>query len=149
MKKIHVIETYMDNRQLNLRLPLFRLNPSCPDPGRWEKINLNFYFHTLWCLERFYEGFQGLHKTFEVRQGRVRIKIYVIVYINLTFWNAMQFTFFFINWDSPHARLNSHYKACNYKKKKHKKIKAYRKSVKRERTFNRCLLTLDFKPFRL
>ena len=38
------------------------LNPSRPNPGRREKINLNFYFHTsLWCLKRFYEG---LHKTF-------------------------------------------------------------------------------------
>ena len=25
-------------------------NPSCPDPGRREKINLNLYFHTLWCF---------------------------------------------------------------------------------------------------
>ena len=37
--------------------------------------------------------------------------------------------FFFYNWDSFHAKLNSHYKAWSYKKKKHKKIKAYRKSV--------------------
>ena len=36
---------------------------------------------------------------------------------------------FFFNWDSLHARLNSHYKAWRYKKKKHKKIKAYRKSL--------------------
>ena len=37
-------------------------NPSSPDPGRREKINLNFYFHiSLWCLKRFYEG---LHKPF-------------------------------------------------------------------------------------
>ena len=29
------------------------------------KIELNFYFHTsLWCLKRFYEGLEGLHKTF-------------------------------------------------------------------------------------
>ena len=30
------------------------------------KIHLNFYFlHTsLWCFERFYEGLEGLHKTF-------------------------------------------------------------------------------------
>ena len=35
----------------------------------------------------------------------------------------------FFNWDSLHARLNSHYKAWSYKKKEHKKIKAYRKSV--------------------
>ena len=33
------------------------------------------------------------------------------------------------NWDSLHARLNSHYKAWSYKKKKLKKIKVYRKSV--------------------
>ena len=29
---------------------------------------------------------------------------------------------FFFNWDSFHARLNSHYEAWSYKKKKHKKI---------------------------
>ena len=29
------------------------------------KINLNFYFHiSLWCLEEFYEGLRGFHKTF-------------------------------------------------------------------------------------
>ena len=39
------------------------------------------------------------------------------------------FETFFFNWDSLHARLNSHYKAWNYKKKKHKKIKTYMKSV--------------------
>ena len=36
---------------------------------------------------------------------------------------------FFFNWDSLRARLNSHYKAWSYKKKEHKKIKAYRKSI--------------------
>ena len=41
------------------------INPSRPDPGRREKINLNFYFHTsLWCLKTFYEGLKGLDKTF-------------------------------------------------------------------------------------
>ena len=35
----------------------------------------------------------------------------------------------FFNWDLLHAWVNSHYKAWSYKKKKHKKIKAYRKSV--------------------
>ena len=51
----------------------------------------------------------------------------------------------FFNWDSLHARLNSHYKAWSYKKKKHKKIKAYRKSVQKEPTVKRCLLILDLK----
>ena len=35
----------------------------------------------------------------------------------------------FFNLDSLHARLNSHYEAWSYKKKKHKKIRACRKSV--------------------
>ena len=41
------------------------INPSRPDPGRREKINLYFYFHTSsWCLKRFHEGPEGLYKTF-------------------------------------------------------------------------------------
>ena len=36
---------------------------------------------------------------------------------------ALQFRFFF-NWDSFYTRLNSHYEAWSYKKKKHKKVKA-------------------------
>ena len=39
-------------------------NPSRFIPGPRKKINLNFYFHTsLWCLKRFLEGLEGLHKT--------------------------------------------------------------------------------------
>ena len=38
------------------------------------------------------------------------------------------FFFFFFNWYSLHARLNSHYEAWSCKKRKHKKVKAYRKS---------------------
>ena len=33
------------------------------------------------------------------------------------------------NWDSLHARLNSHYEAWSYKKRSTKKITGYRKSV--------------------
>ena len=35
----------------------------------------------------------------------------------------------FFNWYSLHARLSSHYEAWSYKKRKHKKVKAYRKSI--------------------
>ena len=42
-----------------------QINPSRPNPGQREKIKLNFYFHTFsWCLKKFYEGLNGLHKTF-------------------------------------------------------------------------------------
>ena len=47
-----------------------------PDPGRREKIDLNFSFQTsLWCLRRFYVGLKGLHKIFEAPQKSVKIKI--------------------------------------------------------------------------
>ena len=43
----------------------YAVNPSLPHPGRREKINLNFYFHTsLWCLKKFFESLKGHHKTF-------------------------------------------------------------------------------------
>ena len=43
-------------RKTNISYPLIRT----PDPGRREKINLIFYFHTsLWCLKRFYKGLKA------------------------------------------------------------------------------------------
>ena len=47
------------------------------------------------------------------------------------FIELKDFFFFFFNWDSIHARLNSHYEVWSYKKKKKstKKITGYRKSV--------------------
>ena len=44
-------------------------------------------------------------------------------------FNLPDIHFNFFYWDSLHARLNSHYKAWSYRKKKLKKVKAYRKSV--------------------
>ena len=58
------------------------------------------------------------------------------------------FPFFLFNWDSLHARLNSHYKAWSYKKGSTKKITGYRKFVKKEPTVTRYLLILDLKPLR-
>ena len=46
------------------------------------------------------------------------------------------------------ARLNSHYEAWTYKKKKQEKIKAYRKSVQKELALKRCLLILDLKSLK-
>ena len=51
-------------------------NPPHPDPGRREKINLNFYFNTsLWCLKGFMKGFMAFIKPFETPQRNVKIKI--------------------------------------------------------------------------
>ena len=56
--------------------------------------------------------------------------------------------YFCFNWDSFHARLKQPLQGMELQEKKHKKIKAYRKSVKKETTVKRCLLILDLKPFR-
>ena len=55
---------------------------------------------------------------------------------------------FVFNWNSLHARLNRQYEAWSYKKNKHKKIRAQRKSVLKEPTVKRCLSILDLKPLR-
>ena len=48
-----------------LRYFLLLINPSHPDPGLREKVELNFSFHTsMWCHKRFHEGPKDLHKTF-------------------------------------------------------------------------------------
>ena len=39
---------------------------------------------------------------------------------------------FLFNWDLLYARLNSHYEARSYKKKKHKKVKAYRNLLRKD-----------------
>ena len=56
--------------------------------------------------------------------------------------------YIYINWDSRHAKLSSHYESWSYKKKKYKKIKAFRKSALKKPTNKRWLLILDLKPFR-
>ena len=53
----------------------------------------------------------------ELGKEKIRHSVYHLFY-------AKHFCF---NCDSLHARLNSHYEAWSYKKKKHKKIIAYRK----------------------
>ena len=60
---------------------------------------------------------------------------------NLTFLQNIieqrldHFAPFFFNWDSLHARLNSHYEAWSYKKKKH--TKEYRlQKICLERTYS-------------
>ena len=55
---------------------------------------------------------------------------------------------FFFNWDSLHAKLNSHYEAWSYKKRSTKKIAGYRKSDYKEPTVKRCMLILDLKLLR-
>ena len=45
---------------------LYDINPSRPDPGRIEKINLKFCFQvSFWWLKRFYQGFEDTTKKYE------------------------------------------------------------------------------------
>ena len=74
--------------------------------------------------------------------------IYACASQNLQRLYPQSTNYHFLNWDSLHARLNNHYEAFSYKKKKHKKIKAYKKPVQKEPTVKRCLLILDLEPLR-
>ena len=74
---------FKQKRQFN------KLNPSHPNPGRREKINLNFYFHTsLWCTKGFINPLKAFIKSFEAPQRSVKIEIYVNFYFNINFLNA-------------------------------------------------------------
>ena len=55
--------------------------------------------------------------------------------------------FFYLKLGFTPCKAERHYKAWSYKKKKHKKIKTYRKSVLKEPAVKRCLLILDLNPF--
>ena len=70
-----------------------------------------FYFHKK-CFRK-----SQLYQEFLVRQEEDK-----------GLFSKMQYLLIFFYWDSFHARLNSHYKARSYKKKKNRKIKAYRES---------------------
>ena len=63
----------------------------------------------------------------------------------MTSGSTTKITFF--NWDLLHARQTSHYRTLSYKKKKHKKIEVYSKSVQKVPVVKRSLLNLDLKPF--
>ena len=56
-------------------LSLNPINPYRPDPGRREKINLNFYF-TIACgdTKGFVKAFKAFKKPFETPQRNVKIK---------------------------------------------------------------------------
>ena len=62
---------------------------------------------------------------FEVTNVLGKIKVFILP-PKLISQNCLLDSFveelLFFNWDSLHARLNSHFKAWSYKKKKHKKI---------------------------
>ena len=78
-----------------------------------------------------------------ILQGSNHVLCYLLLLVLILLsaaWGSAMFSFngvvvfqgigsSFFNMDSLHARMNSHYKAWGYKKKKQKKIKAYRKSL--------------------
>ena len=88
-------------------------------------INLLYYEHQTDKRKYFYKIFCLVLK--KVIQGIPATKN-LTVYIHELSRTSMIAIFFF-NWNSLSVKLNNHYEARSYKKKKHKKITAYRKSV--------------------
>ena len=77
-------------------------------------------FHVL------FKDMKWFHYEYFFKHIAQHLTVIFFFFIIITFF--IFFIFLFLNWDLLHARLNSHNKAWGYKKKKHKKIKAYRKS---------------------
>ena len=119
--------------------------------GPWESIAINFYGpipagHHILVTKDQYSQFpvcefvtqQVLVTQFQNWKNYLRTMVtpkllQVIMDYHLTtkslkilLWPSL---FFLKNWDSLHARLNSHYEAWSYKKKSTRKITGYRKSV--------------------
>ena len=66
-----------------LQLPI---NLSRHDPGRREKLNLNFYVHSsLWSLKRVYKGLKGLHNTFRGTAKKCKNKNFKLISILIQF----------------------------------------------------------------
>ena len=72
---------------------------------------------------------QNTQKALPVGSSNVLESMYIDKAMDSGIKTEIKLGFFKKKWDSLHARLNSHYKTYTYKKKKHKKIKAYMKSV--------------------
>ena len=77
------------------------------------------------------------------------LSLYLCLSLSLSLSLSLCNNLLFFNWNPLHPRLNSHCEAWSYKKKKHKKITAYRKSVQKEPTVKRCQLILDLKPLKI
>ena len=102
---------------------------------------LNFLMNRIWnvaelLLNKYRQNFTELLHIFSIFTSIrnlftcLRLDLFVSFLPDLFFiFIFIIFFFFFPNQDLLHARLNSHYKAWGYKKKRHKKIKAHRKSV--------------------
>ena len=80
MKKLSNIEYELKKKSVAYEKSVYiasnykqEVNPFRFDPGRKEKIKLNFYFHTsLWYFKRFYEGLKGLKVVFMKKRLQLR-----------------------------------------------------------------------------
>ena len=87
-------------------------------------INFDTIFKIVTCLHNVYCFFYDNKSTLPSKFHTVLMET-----IKQTIFDIITTVQCFFYWKSLHARLNSHYKAYGYKKKKHKTIKAYRKSL--------------------
>ena len=61
-------------------------NPSRPNPGQREKINLNLYFHTsLWCHKRSYDFTNPLRYHKEVRKYKFKL-VFISIQLSEMHW---------------------------------------------------------------
>ena len=88
--------------------------------------DMNFHFFDFLLIFQFFGffTFTWYKKTNDISICKI---IPVLFWLELLSIGFLRIAFFYC--DSLHAKLNSHYKTWGYKKKKHKKIQAYRKCL--------------------
>ena len=84
LAKTPILDVWVGQKQSSKRCSVKKVFLTLIDPCISEsyieiKIKFKFYFHTsLWCLKRFYEVLQGLHKTFRGTTMKCENKINLI-----------------------------------------------------------------------
>ena len=72
---------------------------------------------------------KSLSEVTNVIELNIIIAGFIFIYLLFIYLFIYLLIYLFIYWDSLHGMQNSQYEASSHKKKKHKKVKAYRKSV--------------------
>ena len=116
--------------KLNERFENFSENDSRPDDFDYDVIGQDKSYKDPWFVIKivliFSHGQASVESGFSINSSIIVENLHEesLVAQRLVYDSFL----FFFNWYSLHARLNSRYEAWSYKKRKRKKVKAYKKS---------------------
>ena len=118
--------------KLNERFENFSENDSRPDDFYYDVIGQDKSYKDPWFVIKivliFSHGQASVESGFSINSSIIVENLHEESLVAQRLVYDSGFFVFVFNWYSLHARLNSRYEAWSYKKKKCKKVKAYKKS---------------------